>query len=341
MADVNALQIVVNEVLQGLGEWLMAPMLIMTTLGNEEFFVLMLPIIYWCFDQMIGLRVGIMLLASNMVNTFFKFLFRTPRPYWFSDSVKNHIHESSFGLPSGHAQIAASIWGWLAVEVKKRWFTVLMLVLIFLIGVSRLVLGVHFFGDVLVGWFLGALLVWAFSSWYKRVGLWLDRQPFWAKCGLVAISTIILVLLIFGARWIAGPWVMDPEWASRAGDVNPYNLDGAFTLGGTWLGMLGGFVILTEKKGHFLAGEGGWRRIIRLVIGLLGIFILYLGLGQVFPRGADVWGYSLRFIRYTLIGAWVSWLGPIFFERINVLSFADKVDQDTQPAGLERDENLA
>lgn len=323
MVNVNALQIVVNEFLQSLGQWLLLPMMVITFLGDEEFYLLLLPILYWCFDQKIGLRVGIMLLLSNGFNTFFKFLFRTPRPSWFSDSVQGYVHESSFGLPSGHAQNAAAIWGWLAVEVKKRWFTIVMLILIFLIGFSRLVLGVHFLGDVLLGWLIGGLLVWALSALLKPVGQWVKAQSFGAKLGLVVASSVGLMLLALFARWVAGPWVMNPEWAARAGETAPYSLDGTFTLAGTWLGFLGGFVILTEKKGTFLANEGGWRRLVRFLIGFIGVIILYFGLGRVFPREADVLSYSLRYLRYTLVGLWISWVSPIIFEKINILKFSE------------------
>jgi membrane-associated phospholipid phosphatase len=328
MFDVNAFQIVFNEILQALGPWLFFPMRVITFIGDEEFYVLMLPIFYWCFDQKIGVRVGIMLLLSNGFNTFFKFLFRTPRPSWFSDSVQGYVHESSFGLPSGHAQNAASIWGWLAVEVKQRWFTIAMLTLIFLIGFSRLVLGVHFLGDVLLGWLIGGLLVWALSALHKPVGQWVSAQSFGGKLALVAASSVGLMLLAFIARWLAGPWVMNPDWVVRAGDINPYALDGTFTLGGTWLGFLGGFVILSEKKGSFLAGEGGWQRLVRFLIGVTGVFILYFGLGQVFPREADVLSYSLRFLRYALIGLWIAWVSPILFEKINVLKFEKGVKSE-------------
>jgi len=284
----------------------------------------LLPVIYWCFNQMMGLRVGMVLLLGNAFNTFFKFLFHGPRPYWISDSVRAYSHESSFGIPSGHAQIAASVWGWLAVEIKKRWFSIAALVIIFLIGLSRLYLGVHFLSDVLLGWLLGGLLVWAFSAWHKPVGTWLKRQSFVKKLGLVLASTVLLILLILVARWVAGPWVMDSAWAERAGEVNPYSLDGAFTLGGTWMGMLGGFVILTEMKGHFLAAQGGWRRLVRLLVGFIGVFVFYSGLGQIFPRNADLISYTLRFVRYILIGLWVSWLGPLVFEKLRLLNFEVK-----------------
>jgi hypothetical protein len=96
-----------------LGAWLTADERI-TFLGDEEFYVLLLPILYWSFDQMIGLRVGMMLLLSNGFNTFFKFLFRTPRPFWISDSV-THVHESSFGCPPGMRRMQPRFgagWRW-------------------------------------------------------------------------------------------------------------------------------------------------------------------------------------------------------------------------------------
>jgi len=321
MSEINLIEIVVNQWMQSLGDWLRMPMLGITALGYEEFFILLLPALYWCFDQMVGLRMGLVLLMSNAFNTFFKFLFHNPRPFWISDQVKNLSHETSFGLPSGHAQIAASVWGWLAVEIKKRWFSILALILIFLIGVSRLYLGVHFLSDVLLGWLLGGLLVWAVSAWQDPVGRWFANLSQTRKLGVAIVSTAMMILLILGVRWAVGPWTINPEWAARAGEVDPYNLDGIFTLSGTWLGMLGGFILLDSKKGRFKAGSGGWRRLVRFVLGLFVTFLLYYGLGQLFPRNDDLISYALRFVRYTLIGLWVSWIGPVVFGRIGILDF--------------------
>ena len=326
MALINSFEIVVNQFMQSLGEWLKWPMMAITALGYEEFFILLLPTIYWCVDQLIGLRVGMVLLLGNMFNTFFKFLLHNPRPFWISDKVKALSHETSFGMPSGHAQIAASVWGWLAVEVKKRWFSIVSLVIIFLIGLSRIYLGVHFLTDVLLGWLLGGLLVWAFSAWWKPVGDWLGKRSLTGKLLLALASTVVMLLLILGARWLGRGWVMDPDWVERAGEVAPYSLDGALTLSGTWFGMMSGYVLLIATKGHFKAGEGGWKRLVRFVVGLVGILALYLGLGQVFPRNADLLSYLLRFVRYTLIGLWVAWLGPLVFEKLKLLDFETKAE---------------
>ena len=321
MAAYNTLELFVNQFLQSLGAWLSIPMLAITALGYEEFFVLLLPTLYWCVDQAIGLRVGIVLMTANTFNTFFKFLFHSPRPYWISDDVIAYSHETSFGLPSGHAQIAASVWGWLAVEVKKRWFTIVAVVVIFLIGFSRLYLGVHFFSDVLLGWFLGALLVFLVMRWQNNVSNWFARQIWWSKVAVVCVTTALVILIPLSAKWVVGPWEMPLDWAARAGEVAPYDLDGIFTLAGTWFGMLLGYLILTEKKGRFLAKEGGWRRLLRLLVGLLGLLVLYFGLGLIFPSNADFLSFTLRFLRYTLIGLWVSWLGPVLFEKLGLLEF--------------------
>jgi len=326
MDQINAIEIIVNQFLQGFGEWLKIPMTMITAVGYEQFFVLLLPTVYWCFDQMIGVRVGIIFLMGNTVNSFFKLLFHNPRPYWISDSVKAYSHETSFGLPSGHAQTAATVWGWLACEVKKRWFTVVALILTFLIGLSRLYLGVHFLSDVLLGWLIGGLLVWAFSACHKKVVRWLNDRSLWTKLGLVLASGLVMIGLILLAHWLSRGWVIDNAWVERAGEVDPMNIEGIFTLSGTWVGMLGGYVILTETKGNFLAGEGGWRRLVRFLVGLAGVLVLYLGLGQLFPDNGDLVSYLLRLLRYTLIGVWVSWLGPIFFEKWKLLEFKEKAE---------------
>ena len=317
-------EIIVNTFLQGLGEWLVGPMRVITAMGYEQFFILLLPAIYWCFGQMLGMRVGIIFLLGNYLNFSLKFLFHSPRPYWVSDQVQAYSHETSFGLPSGHAQIAATMWGWLAVEIKKRWFTILALILIFLIGFSRLFLGVHFLSDVILGWTLGGLTVWAFSAYHEKVGNWFRRNKTGARILLIAFSALVMVGLVVGLRSVNSDWEMPEAWSARAGEVEPYNMEGAFTLSGTWFGILSGYVVLSERKGFFLAKEGGWKRLVRLLVGIIGLFVLYFGLGQLFPDNSDFLSYLLRFVRYTLIGLWTSWWGPSLFEKLNLLEFEDK-----------------
>ena len=44
--------------LQSAGDWLILPMRFVSWLGTEEFFFLVLPLIYWCIDFALGVRVS-------------------------------------------------------------------------------------------------------------------------------------------------------------------------------------------------------------------------------------------------------------------------------------------
>lgn len=71
-----------------------------------------------------------------------------------------------WSFPSAHALYSSVIYGFLAVllatrlQPEKRWLVyAVSIVLVALIGFSRLYLGVHWFSDVLAGWLLGFLWV--------------------------------------------------------------------------------------------------------------------------------------------------------------------------------------
>ena len=141
--------------IQGLGGWLKLPMEIFSFLGKEEFFILLLPILYWCVDSHLGIRVGLILMMSTSLNDTLKLALHGPRPYWYSSEVNGLAEETSFGAPSGHAQNAMVIWGMIAASLRKWWGWLIAGLLIFFIGFSRLYLGVHFPVDIAAGAFLG------------------------------------------------------------------------------------------------------------------------------------------------------------------------------------------
>ena len=172
----NGIDLVI--LIQGLGDWLVAPMRFFTFLGSEDFFFLILPAIYWCIDSALGLRIGYILIISNGLSFIFKLAFAGPRPYWINPQVQALTYESSFGVPSGHAQNAVSIWGLMAHRIGKSWAYALGFGIALLIGFSRLVLGMHFPHDVLAGWLIGGVLLWTFARLWHPVSAWLGRQTF-------------------------------------------------------------------------------------------------------------------------------------------------------------------
>jgi membrane-associated phospholipid phosphatase len=313
------LEVNITLFFQSLGTWLVAPMKFFSFLGTEEAYIILLPIIYWCIDSIIGIRVAFMLIFAGVFNGFFKILFHSPRPYWFDARVKALSSETSFGMPSGHAQLSSGVLGILASSVKKAWFTWMVVFIVIMIGLSRIVLGVHFTSDVLAGWLLGGLGVWLFIKYEKPVVSWFTKRSFGGQIRIAFILAMVIILISIAAVFSLGPaYAMPAAWVQNAlqdGAEAPYPIDisGAFTLAGIFFGMLSGYMYLVHKFGGYDAHGTLAKRILRLLVGIVGVAVFYLGLGKVFPNQPDLLSFTLRFIRYSLVGLWVAAGAPLVF----------------------------
>ncbi|MDP2778006.1 MAG: hypothetical protein Q8O48_10225, partial [Anaerolineales bacterium] len=106
----------------------------------------------------------------------------------------------------------------------------------------------------------------------------------------------------------------------RGGNVEPAPVDpnGIFTSAGTFFGLAFGLAWIVSLGGYQASGPV-WMRALRYVIGLIGVLILWMGLGEIFPRGDGVLVYSLRFVRYALVGWWVTGGAPWVFMRFKLI----------------------
>lgn len=324
LTDIYDITINLIQYLQNLGDWLIPPMEFFTFLGKEEFYLLVMPMLVWAVDYSFGLRMGVILLLSGSLNSIFKIAFHGPRPYWYSAEVKNLTNpETGFGIPSGHSQSPASIYGLVASTIKRNWVTVVMAVLIFLIGFSRIVLGVHFLQDVLTGWAIGLIVLWLFLRYEKRVTAWFDGRRLGANIGVIFAISVGLVLV--GAVIISalGGYELPQSWQENAAishqdePLDPLSLNGVITSSAAMFGLVSGGFWVSSRGGYDAGGEG-WKRGLRFVIGLLVVVLLWMGLGEIFPRDANLLSYSLRFLRYALVGFWISGLLPVVFVRIGL-----------------------
>jgi membrane-associated phospholipid phosphatase len=309
--------------MQGAGDWLIAPMRFFSYIGNEEFFMLVLPLIYWSVDSALGLRVGFILVTSNLFNNIFKLVFAGPRPYWMSSHVRAlWTSETSFGNPSGHAQNAVAIWGTIAANGKRTWMWIAAITLMFLIGFSRIFLAAHFPHDVAFGWLLGAVLLWFFMRFWDLIAAWVSPKTLRQQIVIAFIASMLFVVLGFGTAALRSGYQVPETWMENARLANaeppaPIDPNSTFTSAGIFFGLATGAAWIMSIGGYQVAGPIK-KRVVRYVIGLIGVLILYMGLGAIFPRDPDFISYTLRFIRYTLVGFWVAGGAPWIFMRLKL-----------------------
>ena len=79
------------------------------------------------------------------------------------------IAAQGYSFPSGHSTNAATVFGSMALNLRKRWMTAVAIVIPLLTGISRFVVGAHYPTDVLGGWLLGLISVLLVHLLQKRV----------------------------------------------------------------------------------------------------------------------------------------------------------------------------
>lgn len=279
-------------------EWLVIVFVGFTFLGYEEFYLLVLPLIFWCVDRQIGVRLGFISLFSAWLNSVFKYLFAIPRP---SDPRLNVPYpETSPSFPSGHAQNAVVNWGYLAYSFRKPIFTIVAVVIILGISLSRMVLGVHFPQDVIGGGLIGLVLLVVFIWAEPPASRWLGAQS-------RAVQTVLAV---------AGPLVLiflhpaDTEgYYPASGSITPMSAIAGFAVG----------LVMEQAWVRFRVEGEWWRRGLRLLLGLVVVAIFYAGPRFLLPEdmayGLEA---ALRFVRYALVGWSVAFLCPWLFVRLKL-----------------------
>jgi membrane-associated phospholipid phosphatase len=254
-----------------------------TLLGDEKIALFVVPFLYWALDKALALRMGFLYLGSAYVNTVLKAVFAVPRPS--PSAVRVIVPAEGYSFPSGHAQTTATVWGYLASQVRKAWFWAVTAVLIALVGLSRVYLGVHYPQDVIVGTLIGLMLVgvynWLLGSYAGRI-----RISFPAK--LAVALAVPLILLALHAEADTGSSM------------------------GTLLGL--GVGVSLEGEHVRFSSAGPWsKRIARFLAGLAVLLGLYFGLKGALPEGL-----LFRTTRYALIGLWASLGAPWMFVKLGL-----------------------
>jgi undecaprenyl-diphosphatase len=103
--------------------------------------------------------------------TLFKNVFQRLRPC-HEPALEGLVHlvkgecGGKYGFVSSHATNSFYVALFSLLFIRKRWFTITMVLWAAVIGYSRIYLGVHYPGDVICGSMLGALIGWSIYRLY-------------------------------------------------------------------------------------------------------------------------------------------------------------------------------
>ena len=154
------------------------PFKTLTFLGDETFYLVFMPLIYWCIDRPTGSRLFFLLLFSAYLNSIAKVLSDQPRPFTYDQRVQSIVDAGGGGMPSGHTQNAVVIWGFLAARSGKKISWLIAAFLMVGIPLSRVYLGVHFPTDLIGGYLLGGIIMIMFLLSAPRLEIWLVEKGF-------------------------------------------------------------------------------------------------------------------------------------------------------------------
>ena len=136
--------------LSGLGSTVVLTLLTVTTVGYLAL----------VSERKSAIFVAVSVITGSALNSTFKLAFGRLRP----DPAFSDFVVSGLSFPSGHASMSAIVFLTLGVLVastrerlsERTYILTISTILVFLVGVSRIVLGLHWMSDVLGGWAFGA-----------------------------------------------------------------------------------------------------------------------------------------------------------------------------------------
>ncbi len=286
---------------------------VITYLGENIVLLLMSAFFFIVYDKKFAKNFTFSFLASGYINGVLKSTFKDPRPPTNVDPLADYgLTHTDYGFPSGHSQIAVATWGYLAYEFKdqqkvKQFIPSLICsIIIFLIAISRVVIGVHDVNDIVGGLCIGIMVLLAFM--YLEPIVTEKITPLSLSLKIIITIVVSIVLLLIGIL------IAPTAGLEMVPGTDPYPDAGNYALiAGAVLGLSVGYLLEAEYVKYDPSAIDNKQKIINLAIGLVILLVVF------FLLEIDALKISVitRFIRYAVIAFIVTFILPLIFTKIN------------------------
>ena len=169
---------------------------LITYFGHILLPMVILCIIYWCYDKRFAYKLGLSFFAGSIILQYVKITCRVPRPWQIDRKfipVFSALDDASgHSFPSGHSQAAGALYTMFFLNSKKKWFKALMIFLIIIIPISRMYLGVHTLTDVLFGALCGIASSILFFYIYDKISANLKSDII--VSGIILLASVGLII---------------------------------------------------------------------------------------------------------------------------------------------------
>lgn len=283
---------------------------VITFLGEPISFIIIIATLYIVYDKRFAKNLAFSLLISGYLNEFLKNIFRDPRPPTNIDPSEEYgLIETSYGFPSGHTQLAVTVWGYLAFEFRNKSkhhiIPIILLILIFLISISRVILGVHDLEDIIGGYIIGICFLIVFIYLEPIISPKINQLNLLVK---IIISTTISISLFAIAALL-----FPTSGLGLVKNAPAYTDTGLFgQVCGAMLGLSIGYLLENEYVKYEPSKIQNKQKILNFFIGIIILMITYFGL-DILISGHVI----LRFIRYALVAFILTFIVPLIFIKIN------------------------
>jgi len=285
-----------------------------TYLGEPVVFIIIISILFLIYNKTYAKSLAYSLLFSYYLNGVFKELFQDPRPSTNIPGSDHGFVEPDYGFPSGHAQTAVSFWGHVGYEFKDKYeykniqiVPVIMSILIFLIAISRIIIGVHDLQDIIGGLLLGIGFLLLFMYIEPYLTEQFNKLNFLAK--IIATALIGIFLFLLGT-------LLFPS--AGLGLVGPPSLffkdDGVFAqVGGSVLGFGIGYLLEQEYVKYDPTYLTTKKKLINLALGIIILLVVFVPFEYLIKIDSVVY----RFFRYALPTFILAYVVPLICTKID------------------------